>query len=242
MRLLDSVAIVTGGGRGIGKAAALAFAREGAHVAVAARTSSEIEQVKELIQALGRRSLAIRCDVSKEDQVELMVNQVIDEFGTVDILVNNAAIHIRAPVVAMSVDDWDHTMAVNLRGPFLCMRAVLPIMMKQRRGKIINIASEAGRKGWATGSAYCASKFGLLGLTEAVSDEVADEYGVQVNALCVGGVDTLMSRQALSSLEIEWEKMMQPEDIAHMCIFLASDESRGIYGAFIDIYGLPSTR
>lgn len=135
-------------------------------------------------------------------------------------------------------------MAVNLRGPFLCTKAVLPQMMKQASGKIINISSDSGRRGWATGGAYCASKFGLLGFTEAVSEEVADEYGINVNALCIGGVDTRMAREAVAyaGYELDWSKTMQPEDIAAACIFLASDESRAIYGAFIDIFGLPSLR
>jgi 3-oxoacyl-[acyl-carrier protein] reductase len=244
MRLEDKIAIVTGGGRGIGRATALAFAREGAKVAVTARTVSEIESAKKEIEALGRRGLAIPGDVSDEAYVKDMVDQVVEEFGTVDILVNNAGIHIRSPVVDMKIEDWDAIMAVNLRGPFLCTRAVLPYMMNQRSGKIINISSDSGRKGWATGSAYCASKFGLLGLTEAVSEEVADAYGINVNALCVGGVDTIMAREAIAyaGYELDWDKVMQPEDIADACIYLASDESRAIYGAFIDIFGLPSLR
>jgi 3-oxoacyl-[acyl-carrier protein] reductase len=244
MRLKEKIAIVTGGGRGIGRATALAFAREGAHVAVTARTESEIERVKEEIEALGPRGLAIPGDVSDETYVNDMVNRVVEEFGTVDILVNNAGIHIRSPVVDMKTEDWDAIMAVNLRGPFLCTRAVLLYMMKQRSGKIINISSDSGRKGWATGSAYCASKFGLLGLTEAVSEEVADAYGINVNALCVGGVDTIMAREAIAyaGYELDWDKVMQPEDIAEACVYLASDESRAIYGAFIDIFGLPSLR
>lgn len=244
MRLQKKIAIVTGGGRGIGRAIALAFAREGAYVAVSARTASEIEQVKDEILETGRKALAIVADISQEEDVGRLVQRVLDEFSTIDILVNNAGVQIRAPVVEMSLEDWDRTMAVNLRGPFLCTKAVLPIMMEKRAGKIINIASDSARKGWATGSAYCASKFGLLGLTEAVSEEVADEYGININALCVGGVDTIMTREALdyAGYEVDWNKIMQPEDIGDVCVFFASEESRSIYGAFIDVFGLPSLR
>jgi 3-oxoacyl-[acyl-carrier protein] reductase len=244
MKLQDKIAILTGGGRGIGRAIALAFAREGGHVVVTARTTSEIERVKEEIIALDRKALAITMDVSDEQEVNGMVQQVIEEFGTVDILVNNAGVHIRCPVIDLKLADWELTMAVNLRGPFLCTKAVLPTMMKHKSGKIINISSDSGRKGWATGSAYCASKFGLLGFTEAVSEEVADDYGINVNALCVGGVDTIMTRKALdyAGYEVDWDKIMQPEDIADVCVFLASDESRSIFGAFIDVFGLPALR
>lgn len=244
MKLENRVAIITGAGRGIGKATALAFAQEGAHLALMARSKNEIDQVCQEVTALGRRAMAIAADVSDEVQVTQMVKDVVSEFGTVDILVNNAGVHIRSPLADMKVDDWDWIMAVNLRGPFLCTREVLPYMMKQSYGKIINISSDSGRKGWATGSAYCASKFGLLGMTEAVSEEVADQYGINVNALCVGGVDTLMAREAIAyaGYDIDWSKTMQPEDIADVCVFLASDASRSIYGAFIDVFGLPSLR
>lgn len=244
MRLREKIAIVTGGGRGIGRAIALAFAREGAHVAVSSRTESEINQVKNEILSTGQKVLAIVADVSKEEDVTRMVQRVLDEFSTIDILVNNAGIHIRAPVMEMAIEDWDRTIAVNLRGPFLCIKAVLPIMMKKKSGKVINISSDSGKKGWATGSAYCASKFGLLGLTEAVSEEVADEYSINVNALCVGGVDTKMTKEAIAyaGYDLDWDKLMHPEDIADVCVFFVSDESRSIHGAFVDVFGLPSLR
>jgi NAD(P)-dependent dehydrogenase (short-subunit alcohol dehydrogenase family) len=114
-------------------------------------------------------------------------------------------------------------------------------MMKQRSGKIINISSDSGKKGWATGSAYCASKFGVLGLTEALSKEVADEYGINVNAICPGLVDTQMARSAIAEAgtELDWTKVIQPNDIANVAVFLASDESSAMFGASIDVFGLP---
>jgi NAD(P)-dependent dehydrogenase (short-subunit alcohol dehydrogenase family) len=171
-----------------------------------------------------------------------MVRGAVEEFGTVDILVNNAGITIRSRVVDMQFEDWDRTMAVNLRGSFLCAQAVLPYMMKQKSGKIINISSDSGKKGWATGSAYCASKFGLLGFTESLSKEVADDYGINVNAICPGFVDTQMAREAMAEMgaEVEWSRVTQPENIADVAVFLASDESGAMFGASVDVYGLPS--
>jgi NAD(P)-dependent dehydrogenase (short-subunit alcohol dehydrogenase family) len=241
MRLRDKSAIVTGGGSGIGRAIALAFAREGANVAIADASINKAEKVKQEIVDLQRRTLAIYCDVSKEEDAKHMARRVVEELGAIDILVNSAGIAIRSPVVDMKVEDWDSTMAVNLRGPFLCAQAVLPYMMKQRSGKIINISSDSGKKGWATGSAYCASKFGVLGLTEALSKEVADEYGINVNAICPGLVDTQMARSAIAEAgtELDWTKVIQPNDIANVAVFLASDESSAMFGASIDVFGLP---
>jgi NAD(P)-dependent dehydrogenase (short-subunit alcohol dehydrogenase family) len=241
MRLRDKSAIVTGGGSGIGRAIALAFAREGANVAIADVSINKAEKVKQEIVDLQRRTLAIYCDVSKEEDAKHLARRTVEELGAIDILVNSAGIAIRSPVVDMKVEDWDSTMAVNLRGPFLCAQAVLPYMMKQRSGKIINISSDSGKKGWATGSAYCASKFGVLGLTEALSKEVADEYGINVNAICPGLVDTQMARSAIAEAgtELDWTKVIQPNDIANVAVFLASDESSAMFGASIDVFGLP---
>lgn len=243
MRLKDKVAIVTGGGSGIGRAIALAYAREGAHLAIVDIKTSHAEKVKKKIEALKCRAIAIPCDVSQKEDVTRMVRRTVKEFGTVDILVNNAGITIRSRVVDMRFEDWDRTMAVNLRGPFLCAQAVLPYMMRQKSGKIINISSDSGKKGWATGGAYCASKFGLLGLTESLSKEVADDYGINVNAICPGFVDTQMAREAMAEIgaEVDWSKVTQPENIAAVAVFLASDDSCAMFGASIDVYGLPST-
>jgi NAD(P)-dependent dehydrogenase (short-subunit alcohol dehydrogenase family) len=242
MRLRDKIAIVTGGGSGIGRAIALAYAREGAHLAIADVKMSNAEKVKNEILSLKCRALAIPCDVSRQEDVARMVRGTVEEFGTVDILVNNAGITIRSRVVDMQFEEWDRTMAVNLRGSFLCAQAVLPYMMKQKSGKIINISSDSGKKGWATGSAYCASKFGLLGFTESLSKEVADDYGINVNAICPGFVDTQMAREAMAEMgaEVEWSRVTQPENIADVAVFLASDESGAMFGASVDVYGLPS--
>ncbi len=239
MRLQDKVAIVTGGGSGIGRAIALAYAREGAHVAIADINIEMAESVRQAIADMVRRAIAIRCDVSQKADVAQMVRMVVEKLGTVDILVNNAGVTHRSRVIDMPVEDWDHTMAINLRGPFLCAQAVLPYMMQQRHGKIINISSDSGKRGWATGSAYCASKFGLLGLTEALSKEVADEYGIQVNAICPSFVDTPMGRRAIAATgrEVDWSKVIQPEQIADIAVFLASDESRAMFGASVDVFG-----
>jgi NAD(P)-dependent dehydrogenase (short-subunit alcohol dehydrogenase family) len=242
MSLEHKVAIVTGGGSGIGRAIALAYARAGAHLAIADINLEMAESVKQAIVDMKRQAAAIQCDVSQKADVAYMVRKVVEEFGAVDILVNNAGITLRSRVIDMPVEDWDRTMAINLRGPFLCAQAVLPHMMQQRSGKIINISSDSGKHGWATGSAYCASKFGLLGLTEALSKEVAEEYGIRVNAICPGFVDTPMGRQAITAIgaEVDWSKVIQPEQIADIAVFLASDGSRAMFGVSVDAFGLPS--
>lgn len=237
-RLQDKVALVTGGGRGIGRAICLAFAREGAHLVIAARTTAEIEEVVQEVRALGQRALAVPCDISDEEQVRDMVEGALEAFSRLDILVNNAGIQIRASVVEMKVEDWDAVINVNLRGAFLCTKYVLPEMIKRREGKIINISSDSGKRGWATGGAYCASKFGLLGLTESVALEVMD-YNINVNAICPGGVATRMSEEVLTpdGRHYDTTGWMTSEEIADVAVFLASKESRAMYGAAIDVYG-----
>lgn len=234
MRLLERVAIITGGGRGIGRAIALGYAREGAHVVVVARNVLEIQKVAAEVRAMGHRSLAIPADISDESQVEHMVRETLREFGTIDILVNNAGVARCAPVVEMKTEDWDLVLDVNLRGAFLCCRAVLPTMLANRQGWIINVSSDSGKKGWPEGSAYCASKFGLIGFSESLALEVMDR-GINVNCLCPGPVVTSMSRQGRTEGDMrEW---MQPEDIVGAAIFLASDEARNVIGAALDVFG-----
>jgi len=171
MRLANRIAIVTGGGRGIGRAICLAFAREGAQVVTTARTHSEIEQVASEIRSLGQKALAIATDVSDEEGVASMVDATLRALGRIDILVNNAAInHPSCPVVELDPRDWDTIMAVNLKGTFLCCRAVLGKMIEQRSGKIINISSIGGRRGGAGRSAYRASKAAVLNFTECINE------------------------------------------------------------------------
>lgn len=231
-RLRDRTALVTGGGRGIGQAIARLYAGEGADVAVLARTREEIEATADEVKGLGRRALAVQADVALEAQVGEAVRTVLGTWGRIDILVNNAGIVRVAPVVEMAAAEWDEVQAVNLRGAFLCTRAVLPEMVSRRDGVIINVSSISGRRGTARLGAYCASKFGLIGLTEAVAEEVR-AAGVRVNAICPGSVDTAMLKISFPGAR----PTLSPDDVARVALYLASDESQPITGAVIDVFG-----
>jgi NAD(P)-dependent dehydrogenase (short-subunit alcohol dehydrogenase family) len=231
MRLKDKVAVVTGGGRGIGKAIALALAGEGADVVALSRTASEIEDVAAKIRELGRQGYSWKVDVQDESQVREVIRKVIDQCGRIDILVNNAGVVHIQPLVETSTEAWDKTMAVNLTGAFLVTKHVLPQMIRRKSGCIINIASEAGLKGFSNFSAYCAAKFGLIGLTKALAKE-GEPYHINVNAICPALVGTKMSREVRSVKE--W-KLLQPKDIADVAVFLATPEARAINGTAIEV-------
>jgi 3-oxoacyl-[acyl-carrier protein] reductase len=223
VKLKNKIAIVTGGGRGIGKAIALTYAKEGADVVTVARTKTEIEGVAEEIRSMGRKALAIPTDVSQKKQVQAMVQQTLDEFGTVDILVNNAGVAIHNYLMDIREEDWDLTMAVNLKGVFLCTQAVFPIMMEKRSGHIINISSGAGKRGSARYGSYCASKFGVMGFTEAIAAE-ARPYKVKVCVICPGPVTSKL--RAENHPDDDPTKLMMPEDIADMALFIVTQHSR----------------
>jgi NADP-dependent 3-hydroxy acid dehydrogenase YdfG len=186
----DKVAVVTGAGKGIGKACALALAQAGAKLVLAARTAADVEAVAARITAAGGTALAVPTDVSDEASVEALFAAAVEPFGTVDILVNNAGIyHAWGPITDYAVADWDRIMAVNLRGVFLCTRGALRIMKEHRSGKVISISSVAGKWAIAGGSAYSTSKFGLDGFHQSAARE-AREYGVSVTVINPGVVST----------------------------------------------------
>lgn len=223
MKLENRVAIITGGGRGIGRATALAFAAEGADIVLAARTDSEISAVAEEVRALGRRALAIPTDVQHKAAVDAMVAQTLETFGKVDILVNNAGVAIHNPIPKIREEDWDVTMAVNLKGVFLCTQAVFGLMCEQQSGHIVNVSSVSGKYGHVNGGAYCASKFAVVGFTETINNE-GRTHGVKASVVCPGPVDTKMRRDNHPDDVIE--HLTLPADVAALILFLVTQPPR----------------
>ena len=227
IKLQDKVALITGGGRGIGKAVALAYAREGAKVAFCARTNSEIEQAAQDIGALKAECRGWTCDVSVEESVKEFVAAASKEFGRIDILVNNAGVMTRpTPITELEVRKWDYTIAVNLRGPFLVTQALLPLMMKQRSGSIINVSSMIGRGAYANFTAYATSKWGLEGFTQILAAEVRSS-GIRVNSVDPGVVATKLTGYSGS----------KPESVTDLFVYLASDQAKGITGKMLSSSG-----
>src|SRR5258705_3250757 len=257
MKLSNRIALITGGGRGIGRAIALAFAREGARLAVAARTAEQVEHVAQEIETeVGTKALALVCDVSDRASVENLFVEARAGFGRgPDILVNNAGMAESAPLLKTDDELWHRLLAVNLSGTFYCTRAALPAMLENGWGRIISVASIAGKTGAPYIAAYAASKHGVLGLTRSVAIEVG-ATGVTVNAICPGYVDTEMVSRGIERITtrtgrsadeaLDALKKMSPqnrlvtaEEVAALALLLASDEGRGINGQAINVDGGP---
>jgi 3-oxoacyl-[acyl-carrier protein] reductase len=242
--LLGKVAIVTGSSRGIGRAIALALAKDGANIVVNAVSNiTKAREVAEEIESMGREALVIVADVSKKEHVESMVEQTLKRFGKIDILVNNAGVvGPTVPIQELSEEDWERVISVDLKGTFLCCRAVIPHMIRQRSGKIVNISSIAGKEGNANMTAYCAAKAGIIGLTKALAEEVA-KYGIRVNCVCPALIETeLVERMDTKQAEylkskIPLGRLGKPEEVAELVKFLVSDASDFITGQAINIDG-----
>ncbi|MBA3296089.1 MAG: SDR family oxidoreductase [Acidobacteria bacterium] len=244
-------AFVTGAGRGVGRAIALRFARDGYAVAAAGRSGEYLAQVSEALAATGVDVLPILCDVAVREDVTRAVAEAEQQLGPIDVLVNNAGVSESAPFATMDDELWERMLAVNLSGTYYCMRAVIPGMFARHRGRVINIASAAGKVGFAYTAAYVASKHGVLGLTRAVALE-AHTRGVTVNAICPGWLNTGMTvnaierivaktgrttddvRQTLEEMNPQ-KRLIEPEEVADVAAFLASPAADGVNGQAIDV-------
>ena len=254
--LLDRVAMVTGAARGLGEAISRRLAREGAHVVLTDINVAGVERVAAAIAAeTGRRTLALPCDVTVEDQVEAAVRRTVEEFGRLDIMVANAGIVISGELTEIPVEQWRKVVEVNLIGYFLCARAAARVMKEQRSGVIIQINSKSGKKGSFRNSAYSASKFGGIGLTQSIALELAP-YGVRVNAVCPGNLlDSPLWQESLyeqyarrwgitvEEVRRKYEEQVPLgrgctyDDVCNVVVFLASDQASYMTGQAINVTG-----
>jgi 3-hydroxybutyrate dehydrogenase len=253
MSLKGRGAVVTGGGRGIGRAVARALAEEGAAVVVSARSTKEIEAVAAELVADGHTAHAVTCDVADEASVKTLAEAAAKLLGTVDVLVNNAGIALSNPVKRLPLEEWNRIMAINATGTFLCTRAFIQGMIDRGWGRVINVASVAGLRGGRYIAAYSASKHAQIGFTRALAAEVADQ-GITVNAICPGYVDTPMTEYSVSRMVEKagiseedalehilalspQHRLIRPEEIAHVTVMLCGKNGEGISGQAIAIDG-----
>lgn len=246
-------AVITGGGRGIGAEVARGLAAEGARIVVAARSEAAIEAVAAELREAGAEAWAVPCDVADSDAVEALHDRALEHLGTVDILINNAGIAGSAPLAAITLEEWERLFAVNVTGTFLCTRAFVPAMVERGWGRVVNVASIAGRIGAPYISAYAASKHAVVGFTRAIGAEVALS-GVTVNAVCPGYVDTPMTDRSIARIVARTgrdagdtrrflesaspqKRLMEPEEVAWLTVRLCLPEARGINAQAIVLDG-----
>jgi NAD(P)-dependent dehydrogenase (short-subunit alcohol dehydrogenase family) len=236
MNMTNQTAMVTGAGRGIGRAIALAFARAGANLVLLSRTAQEVSSVGSEVEALGCKALVFCADVGNGKDILRVTKEAASVFGGIDVLVNNAGIALAKPFLETTDDDWDKTLNTNLRGAVNCIRAVLPGMIERGSGRIINIASGAGLRGLPNDTAYAASKAGIVALTFSLAGEV-NNAGVRINVICPGPVETRQLQQSGNKdlvLKLG-NAAMQPEDVAGAAVFLASGLSGDMNGQVINV-------
>jgi len=242
LQLTGKVALVTGAAQGIGKAVALLLARNGADIVVSDINLEKAEETAKEIQAVGRKAIAIKVDVASLGDVERMVQAVIEHFGHIDILINNAGITRDKLILRMAEEDWDAVLNINLKGTFNCTKVVVRHMSKQRSGKIVSIASVVGEMGNAGQANYSASKAGVIGFTKTIAREFA-QRGINVNAIAPGYIETPMTealpekaKEELRRL-IPMERLGRPEDVAEAVLFLVSEASGYITGQVLNVNG-----
>jgi len=243
LTLKDKNALVTGGSRGIGRAIALELAREGANVAITyISNSNRAEEVIDEIEAYGVKGIAIKADVSNEEEVNSMIEIVNSEIGGIDILVNNAGITKDNLLIRMKSEDWDDVINTNLKGVYLCTKAVVRGMMKKRYGKVVNIASVVGISGNAGQGNYSASKAGIIGFTKSIAKELGSR-GININGVAPGFVETDMTNVLNDKIkeemlnQIPLKRFAKPEDIANVVAYLCSEKANYITGQIINVDG-----
>ncbi len=243
MKFAGKTAVVTGGSRGLGRAVCLELAKGGANVVFCyAGNEAAAKETTAACEALGAKALAIQCDVAKANEVKALMDAAVKEFGRIDILVNNAGITRDGLLMMMKEEDFDAVIAANLKGTFLCMKAVSRIMMKQRYGRIVNLSSVVGLRGNAGQVNYAASKAGVVGMTKSLAKELASR-GVTVNAIAPGFIATDMTAamtdvaKEATLASIPLQRLGAPEDVAHAVAFLASDEAAYITGQVLCVDG-----
>ena len=242
LSLEGKVALITGGARGIGKEIAVLFAKEGANIALCDVDLAQAEETAREIQDLGREGLAFKADVTDPKDVQDMVDKILDKLKKLDILINNAGITRDNLILRMSEDEWDKVIAVNLKGCFLCTKAASKVMLKQRSGRIVNIASIIGIMGNAGQANYAASKAGIIGLTKSVAKELSGR-GICVNAIAPGFIKTEMTARLSEDIQkrmlsaIPLGRFGTPRDVADLASFLSSEDSSYITGQVIQVDG-----
>lgn len=253
MSLAGQVAVVTGGGRGIGAAIARSLAQEGARILVVARSAEQVERIAVAIMLDGGEAKALAADVTDPSGVRRMIAAAQNDFGKVDILVNNAGASTSAPLAKITLEEWNRMLTVNATSTFLCTQAALGGMIERKYGRVVNIASVAARTGGRYIAAYAAAKHAVLGFTRSVAAEAA-EHGVTVNAVCPGYVDTNMTRESVQRIsqktglsreealerilhDTPQHRLIKPEEVAHVVRMLCDPEARGINGQAIGIDG-----
>lgn len=244
MKLQNKIAIVTGGGTGIGRGIATVFAKEGATVVVCGRRIEPLNETVEIIKQSGGNAMLIPVDVSSFGQVQKTVEQIVSQFGKIDILVNNAGVYLPHDALSASEEEWNTVMSIDLKGVWICAKAVLPQMLKQGNGKIVNIASIAGLIGFEQSAAYCAAKGAVVNLTREMALDYAAK-GIRVNAVAPGVIDTDMTKPFLTDEAAKKSfldktpvgRVGKPEDIGYAALYLSSDEADFVTGQTLAVDG-----